>query len=74
MKMNAMNLTDYLQPEIEVLRPDGSWKPLAACKAQPEQFEPKLSRKAIERFVARARQSNLALDRVIASIRNSWSD
>jgi hypothetical protein len=74
MKMNAIYLADYAQqPEIEVLRPDGSWKPLAACVAQPEQFEQQLSSKAIEHFVERARESNLALDRVIAAIRNSWS-
>jgi len=61
-------------PDIEILRPDGSWKPIGACIATPEQFEGKLSSDAIECFIARARQSNLALERVIAAIRGSWRD
>lgn len=84
MKTYATNLNENPQPanngstaspEIKVLRPDGSWKPMSACVALPEQFEHtlSLSREAIERFVERARQSNLALERVIAAIRNSWS-
>jgi hypothetical protein len=82
MKINAMNLRNYAKPEnrctaalpeIKVLRPDGSWKPLAACVALPGQFERALPRKAIEHFVDRARQSNIALERVIAAIRNSWN-
>lgn len=60
--------------EIKILRPDGSWKPIGACSATPEQFEGRLSADAIERFIARARQSNLALERVIAAIRGSWKD
>jgi hypothetical protein len=83
MKTNTMNLSEHPQPEnrssatlseIKVLRPDGSWKPLAACVALPGQFERTLPRKAIEHFVDRARQSNIALERVIAAIRNSWSN
>lgn len=61
-------------PEIKILRPDGSWKPIGACVATPEQFEGKLSAAAIERFIARARHSNLALERVISAIRGSWND
>ena len=82
MKTNTMNLREYTQPEnrssatlpeIKVLRPDGSWKSLATCVALPGQFEQALPRKAIERFVDRARQSNIALERVVAAIRNSWN-
>ncbi|MGI9243982.1 MAG: hypothetical protein ACR2RV_24510 [Verrucomicrobiales bacterium] len=61
-------------PDIKILRPDGSWKPIGACAATPEQFEGRLSADAIERFIARAQQSNLALERVIAAIRGNWKD
>lgn len=60
--------------DIKILRPDGSWKPIAACVAAPEQFEATLSPEAIEHFISRARQSNLALERVITAIRRSWGD
>lgn len=59
--------------DIEILRPDGSWKPITACVAMPEQFEGSLSGAVIERFVESARRSNLALDRVIAAIRQNWN-
>lgn len=59
-------------PDINVLRPDGSWQPITACTAMPEQFEGTLPGWVIERFVDNARRSNLALDRVIAAIRQNW--
>lgn len=83
MRTNAVDQRDDLPreqhrtaaiPDIKILRPDGSWKPIGACAATPEQFEGSLSADAIESFIARARQSNLALERVIAAIRGSWKD
>jgi hypothetical protein len=60
-------------PDIEILRPDGSWKPITACVAMPEQFEGTLPGAVIEGFIDSARRSNLALDRVIAAIRQNWN-
>ena len=60
-------------PELKILRPDGSWKPIAACVATPEQFEGTLSPEALEWFITRAQQSNLDMDGVIAAIRQNWN-
>ncbi len=60
-------------PELKILRPDGSWKPIAACVATPEQFEGALSPETLERFIVRAKQSKLAMEGVIAAIRQNWN-
>ena len=60
-------------PELKVLRPDGSWKPVAACMATPQQFDRALSAETVERFIALARQSNLDMDGVIDTIRENWN-
>ena len=59
--------------DIEILRPDGSWTPITACVAMPEQFEGSLPSAVIEQFVESVRRSNLALDRVIAAISQNWN-
>ena len=63
-----------VSPELKVLRPDGSWKPIDACVAMPEQFEGTLTPEVLERIIALARDSNLALERVINGIRQHWSN
>lgn len=76
-KSTQSALTEKLRasaiPEIQIQRPDGSWKPIAACVAAPEQFETTLPSSAVRRLVQSARQSNIALERVLAAIKQSWN-
>ena len=61
-------------PELEILRPDGSWKPVASCIATPEQLGNRLPTfDAIDGFIAQVRQNDLSLESVVATIRQKWN-
>ena len=71
--LRTQNHDPQITPELTVLRPDGSWQSIPACAATPEQLNAEaLPSNTIMGFIARARQADLGLDRVIATIRRNW--